>query len=284
MAQTAPRIAFGFLALILLAAGVVLSGGAASKPPGPWRTLEPGLELAAFRSPQKSPVGDSLIRVLRIDTRHFHFRLLNASAQNPAQRRSVREWVKNHGLVAGINASMYQRDNKTSVSYMRTGNHVNSSWLSKDKTMLAFDPKEHSLPAARIFDRDCEDFDRIRRQYRSLIQSIRMLSCRGKNVWAPQEKIWSTAAIGMDANERFLFIHSRSPYSTHDLINILLRLPLKLKRAMYVEGGKDAQLFIQSGSREFEFVGSYSSGSYESDDNVLAWPVPNVLAIARTSR
>ncbi len=282
MTQTASPISFGFLSLALLTVCLGLSGGAPSAKA--WRLLEPGLELGTFRSPQKSPVGDSTIRILRIDTRHFQFRLLNASAEKPATRKSVREWVKSHNLVAGINASMYQKDNKTSVSYMRTGGHVNSSWLSKDKTMLAFDPKDRALPVARIYDRDCEDFDRVRKQYRSLVQSIRMLSCHGKNVWAPQERIWSTAAIGSDAKGRFLFIHSRSPYSTHDLINILLRLPIDLERAMYVEGGKDAQLFIQSGSKEYEFVGSYSSGSYESDDNRLSWPVPNVLGIVRVNR
>lgn len=253
-------------------------------PKNPWQKLETGLELGSFVPSQKSFLGDSVIRVLRVDLKHFELRLLNASAKAPGQRKSVKDWVIGHGLIAAINASMYQKDNLTSVSYMKTGNHVNSSWLSKDRTFLAFDPKDKSLPPAKIIDRDCDDLEKVREQYRSLIQSIRMVSCKGENVWAPQLKKWSTAAIGMDSKGRMLFIHVRSPYSTHDFINILLDLPIDLKRAMYVEGGKDAQLYINTVKDEFEFVGNYSTGVENTDSNTFAWPVPNVVGIVRAPR
>lgn len=249
-----------------------------------WETLEPGLELGSFVPVHKSPIGDSVVRVLRIDLKHFEFRLLNASAQTRNQRKSVKDWVIEHGLVAGINASMYQKDNLTSVSYMKTAEHTNSTWVSKDRTFLAFDPKDKTLPMAKIFDRDCEDFEKVRNQYRSLIQSIRMVSCNGKNVWVQQEKKWSTAGIGMDSKGRMLFIHVRSPYTTHDFINILLNLPIDLKRAMYVEGGKDAQLYVNTGKEEFEFIGSYSTAVENTNGNSIAWPVPNVVGIVRISK
>jgi hypothetical protein len=248
-----------------------------------WQELEPGLELGSFVPSQKSQLGDSVIQVLRIDLRYFEFRLLNASAKASGQRKSVKDWVNENGLIAGINASMYQQDNLTSVSYMKTGNHVNSSWVSKDRTFLAFDPKNKSLPSAKIFDRDCEDFEETRKHYRSLIQSIRMVSCDGKNVWEPQQKKWSIAAVGMDSKGRILFMHVSSPHSTHDFINILLDLPIDLKRAMYVEGGKDAQLYINTVKDEFEFVGNYSTG-VNNADSTFAWPVPNVLGIVRAPR
>jgi phosphodiester glycosidase len=248
-----------------------------------WKKLEPGLELGSFTPSRKSTFGDSVIRVLRIDLEYFQLRLLNASAKAKGQRKSVRDWVNDNGLIAGINASMYQQDNLTSVSYMKTGNHVNSSWVSKDRTFLAFDPKDKSYPSAKIFDRDCEDFEETRKHYRSLIQSIRMVSCEGKNVWEPQQKKWSIAALGMDSKGRMLFMHVRSPYSTHDFINILLDLPIDLKRAMYVEGGKDAQLYINTVKDEFEFIGNYSTG-VNNADSTIAWPVPNVLGIVRTPR
>jgi len=252
-------------------------------PKNAWKKLEPGLELGRFVPSRKSQLKDSVIRVLRIDMRYFEFRLLNASAEINGQRKSVKDWVNGNGLIAGINASMYQKDNLTSVSYMKTGKHVNSSWVSKDRTFLAFDPKDKSLPSARIFDRDCEDFEETRKQYRSLIQSIRMVSCDGKNVWAQQRKKWSIAALGMDSKGRMLFIHVRFPHSTHDFINILLDLPIDLKRAMYVEGGKDAQLYINTVKDEFEFVGNYSTGANNAD-STFAWPVPNVLGIVRAPK
>ena len=243
----------------------------------------PGLELGSFVPALGLKNDDSPIRILRIDLKHFEFRLLNASSQIGNERKSIKEWVIGHGLVAGINASMYQKNNLTSVSYMKTRDHINSAWVSKDRTFLAFDPKVKNLPAAKIFDRDCEDFAKVRDQYRSLIQSIRMVSCNGKNVWSPQSKKWSTAAIGMDSKGRMLFIHARSPYSTHDFINLLLALPIDLKRAMYVEGGKDAQLYINTGKHEFEFLGNYTTAVEGAKGNSIAWPVPNVVGIALIS-
>ena len=279
-----------FLLSLILSACIIFSipsnleSNSRVLPKNLWETLEPGLELGSFIPAQKSPFGDSVIRVLRIDLKHFEFRLLNASAQSRNERKSVKDWVTEHGLMAGINASMYQKDNLTSVSYMKTAEHTNSTWVSKDRTFLAFDPKDKSLPPAKILDRDCEDFKKLQKQYRSLIQSIRMVSCNRKNVWVQQEKKWSTAAIGMDSKGRMLFIHVRSPYTTHDFINILLNLPINLKRAMYVEGGKDAQLYINTGKEEFEFLGSYSTAVDNTNDNSIAWPVPNVVGIVRISK
>ena len=78
-----------------------------------------------------------------------------------------------------------------------------------------------------------------------------------------------------------LFIHVRSPYSVHDLIEMLMKLPLSIARAMYVEGGPEAQLYIQSGESESYFVGSFETGFFESDRNIKGWPVPNVIGIER---
>ena len=111
--------------------------------------------------------------------------------------------------------------------------------------------------------------------------NARMIDCNSKNVWEPQKKIWSISAIGMDRDGYILFIHSRSPYSTHDFIDILLKLPIHLKRAMYVEGGPQAQMFFKTKKTEMQFVGSYSTGSNENDRNKIAWPLPNVIGIAR---
>jgi hypothetical protein len=269
---------------ILMLANSPGNRSADSARPVSWRSLEKGLALGIFQAPKKSVLGDSLIRILRADTHYFDLRLLNASSKDQGKRRSVKNWVNKNGMVAAINASMYQRDMRSSVSYMKTRQHTNSTWVSKDKTILAFDPTDKNLSKVRIIDRDCEDFNKLRKLYGTLIQSIRMVSCRGKNMWAPHKKMWSTAAIGLDNQSRIMFIHVRSPYTTHDLINMLLELPINLKQAMYVEGGADAQLYINTGKERHEFIGSYSSVSREHDENNFSHPVPNVLGLMRIEK
>ena len=278
------------LLFVMSALAVVLEGSSIvySSPHSPlangWQRLEPGLELGVF-FPSPVPEGsNALVRVLRIDLRWFELRLLNAS--NPAYRQllSAKMWCTQHGLVAAINASMYQTDHLTSVSLMRTKTHTNNARLTRDKAILAFDRQNPGVPLVKIIDRECEDFEAWKDKYSSFVQSIRMISCKGKNVWNQQQKKWSTAAIGTDEEGKVLFIHVRSPFSTHDLINILVGLPLKLSRLMYVEGGTEAQLYVQSGTQGYDFIGSYDSGFGGDERESYAMPIPNVVGIARRDK
>lgn len=269
-------------ALALAGVGLIAAAGPSPKPAqNAWEVLEPGLELGVFPAPRPASAGDSRVRALRIDPARFRLKLLNASAPGQGKPLTARDWCLRNDLVAAINASMYQKDLRTSVSLMRTRGHVNNSHLSKDKAVLAFDPKSDGAPPVKLIDRGCEDFAAWKDRYTTLVQNIRMISCDRKNVWSRQPVQWSIAAIGLDRQGRVLFLHSRSPYSPHDLINILLDLPLDLAGAMYVEGGPEAQLFVRSGKRETELVGSYETGFFESDTNDHAWPVPNVIGVVR---
>ena len=245
-----------------------------------WQELAPGLDLGIFSAPLPSEIGDSKIRVLRIDPQRYKFRLLSASAFENGRALSAKQWSQQNGLVAAINASMYQEDYKSSVSLMRSGAHINNPRLSKDMTILAFDSKSAEVPLVKIIDRECEDFQVWQKKYRTMVQSIRMISCTGKNVWTKQPQKWSTAAIGVDERDRVLFIHVSSPYSTHDLIDILKKLPLSISRAMYAEGGPQAQLYINVGDHEHEFVGNYDIEIQGNMKKLISRPVPNVVGIS----
>lgn len=240
-----------------------------------WMQLEPGLELAHF-APADDP--DVVINVLRIDPEHFEFKLLNASADN-GDALTPKQWAQEKDLVAVINASMFQQDLLTSVSLMRTDTHVNNSYVSKDKSILAFGPRGGGVPEIKMIDRECDDFEVWGRRYHTLVQSIRMVSCKGENVWRTTAEKWSVSSIGIDEDGKVLFIQTETAFDTHDLIDALLQLPLKIRRAMYVEGGPQAQLYVNSNGEHLEFVGQV--GSFFQKGSRLAWPIPNVIGIAR---
>jgi hypothetical protein len=257
------------------------AGEAASKSANEWQKLAEGLEFGIFESPKKSEIGDSKIRILRIDPQHYELKLLNASVSKKGRPLTAKQWCRQNGLVATINASMYQEDFKTSVSYMRTRTHVNNPRLrEKDMTILAFDRLSPGVPRVKIIDRQCENFKLWKNKYGSLVQSIRMISCKGKNVWRQQPKKYSTVAVGTDKSDRVLFIHVGSPYSTHDLINILKQLPIEIARAMYTEGGSQAQLYINTGAREYEFAGHTELEFSNNAKSLFSWPIPNVIGIS----
>ncbi len=281
LAQNSLLILIFLLAISVSVEAQPMDGEQKSRQKPGWQQLDKGLQLGTFLAPQAAVVGDSLVRVLRIDPKYYQLRLLNASRVENSVPLTPKQWCRQNGLVAAINPSMYQTDYKTSVSLMRTKVHINNPRLSKDMTILAFDRQSSDVPRAKIIDRQCEDFQFWKQKYGTLVQSIRMISCTGKNVWKPQPRRWSTSAIGIDRQDNILFIHVRSLYSTHDLINILKKLPLNISRAMYTEGGPQAQLYINSGNKELELPGTYETSSNQSNDRAISWPLPNVVGISK---
>ena len=243
-----------------------------------WTPLEPGLDLGVFSGPSGAS-GDGKIWIVRIDPSQFELRLVNASAGD-ARPHTVRGWATAAGAVAGINAAMFQSDGLTSVGMMRTRAHQNNPRRNRRyQAILAFDPVEPGLAPVRILDAACGELDGGGRGYATLIQSIRMISCDRKNVWASDAKRWSTAAIGVDGSGRPLFIHARSPWPVHDLIEALLALPADVRRAMYVEGGPEAQLFVRAGGREIERRGAIDAVGERTGG--LEWEIPNAVVAVR---
>jgi len=268
-------------AALLLATTALLPIAAAAESTVNWELLEPGLEFASAPSPIASTTGDSRINIVRIDPGRFELQLLNSSASPDNARHTAKEWSQRYNLVAAINASLYQTDHSTSVSLMKSRTHTNNPRLSSHNAVLLFDRLDDAVPPVQIVDRTCHNLSDVQGRYGGMVQSIRMVSCNRINVWSQQpDKKWSTAAIGVDQHGRLLFIHVRSPLTTHDLIESLLMLPLDLREAMYVEGGPEAQLYVNAGGREIELVGSHGS-SFAGIENSYALPIPNVVGVRR---
>ncbi|MBD3343668.1 MAG: hypothetical protein GF401_01245 [Chitinivibrionales bacterium] len=241
----------------------------------PWTRLDDGLWLGEFNSPRKAAAGDSKIIVLRIDPDRYQFKLLCRS-ETGDRPMPLNEWAEKYGCVAAINAAMFQTDSVRSIGYMKTRSHINNSHIRKNhKCLFAFDPLKKNMPDAAIFDMECDNFDTITKQYQSLFQSIRMLSCRGKNVWKKQQKRNSIAALAVDKGGDIHFLYSRSPYTVHDFINIIRKLPLDIKRMMYLEGGSPACFYLSHPSRKIEQCGM--AGLDISTVPLL----PNVLGIVK---
>jgi uncharacterized protein YigE (DUF2233 family) len=248
-----------------------------------WQTVDEGLFLAEFASPQKSYIGDSRITIVKIDPRYYDFKLLAASEHNDSAL-TVRQWAKKYNLVAAVNAGMYQKDLITSVGYMKNFDHVNNPHLNSNNTIFVFNPVDSAVKPAQLVDRTCHDFESLRDKYRSMVQSIRMISCNRENVWSQQPKKWSMVVLGADSDDNILFIFTRSPYSVHDFINILLSLPISIYNAMYLEGGPEATLYLSANNSEIEKFGSFETGFIENNDIGAAWPIPNVLGIVKKQR
>jgi uncharacterized protein YigE (DUF2233 family) len=242
------------------------------------------LFIGEFDSPIESDIGDSEITIVKINPKFYSFKLLCAS-EHGRVRMTARKWCEKFSLIAAINAGMYQKDGFTNVGFMKNFDHLNNPQLnSLYKAVLAFNPTASNIPEIQIIDLRCQDFKSIGPKYQTLIQNIRMISCRQENVWAKQNQVWSMAVFGIDKNGNALFIFTATPHSGHDFANALLSLPVSIFNALYLEGGPEANLFFSGSGVEFEGVGIRETSFRDDSSKAVARPIPNVIGITKKAR
>jgi len=256
---------------------------AAAPATSPFHEVEPGLETAILDAPRPSTAGDSRIYVVRIDPARRKLRLVSVKAKSSSKLLDAEAWAKLYSFPVTINAGMFSLDDGQSpVGFAKLDDKVVvSTWNPRRnfQAVLAFDPKEKGLPPVRIFDTLCEDTKAGAAKYRVALQSIRMVDCRGKNHWDEKKRKWSAALIGLDGKGQVLFIHSRSPWTPNEFVDLLLALPLDLKQAIYMEGGPEASLVLKTKAEPWTRIGSWETDFNENDNNNRLWDLPNVFGV-----
>lgn len=249
-----------------------------------WQRIDEGLESAEILSPQKSFLGDSKITVIKINPKQYAFKLVAAS-ENNKMHKTAPQWCKEKKLLACVNAGQFNlNDQLSNMGYMKNYNHVNNPTLRKINNyhaMLAFNRKDTSVAPVQIIDMLCQDWPHLQTKYHSFTQSISLISCNKQVVDNKQKGKWSMVLFGMDEAGNALLIFTRSPYTIRHFSEILLSLPLSIKNVMYLEGGPEASLFLDTNGKKIEKMGSYESGFWESDANDQFYPLPNVIGIVK---
>jgi hypothetical protein len=269
-------------ALLLLMLSVSINDRPLAEP-HVWQELAPGLYLGMFDPEMRSRICNHKMVILKIDPKLHALRLLSASELDRIPR-TAKEWCREFALLAAINASMYQNmEPLRSTGYMRNDEHLNNGYINPAfGAFLCFDPVDTSLPPVQIVDRRLQkDWKQMIKGYKTVVQNYRMISDGKKTGWPQREEIYGSAAIGTDKENHVLFILSRSPFSTHDFIHILLSLPIQIKSAMYVEGGPEATLYIRVHGKEMTFVGTCESGTAEGGAVKSVQRIPNVIGVVK---
>jgi len=273
------RITASLVILTAVISTALSSNGVQSKD-DPWKRVDRGLYIGEFAPWEKLSINDSRITIVKVDPRVYSFKLLCASEHGKI-RMTAKEWCQKHNLLSAINAGMYQEDGVKNVGYMKNFGHINNPKLNAVyKAVLAFNPIESILPEIQIIDLKCQDLEKLRLKYQTLVQNIRMISCKQENVWSKQDKIWSMAVFGIDKDGNALLIFTESPYSGYGFAYELLSLPISIYNAMYLEGGQQANLYFSANGVEFDRIGRPIS--LDGGDHMPgARPIPNVIGIAK---
>ena len=272
------KYSFVLLAALLLCAGA--GEGCQAESPD-WVNVEDGVESVVLTLPvsSNSTAVESTpaeVAILRLDPNVVDFELLMASELG--QARTLSEWARQYDLIAAINASMYLPDGLTSTGYMRRDGHANN-----DRVVNGFGaffvamPDTADLPSAAVLDRNLDDWEGLLSHYRIVIQNFRMMDSEGQPLWNGTTRPFSIAAVGQDAGGKILFFHSSQPLTVNAFVQGLLALPLDIKRLMYVEGGYQAAMLVNSPGQTEIWTGKYSPLLQVS----ALQPLPNVIGVKR---
>lgn len=249
-----------------------------------WKTIEKGLYLSELKAPKITRIGDSKITILKIDPKYFSFQLVAASEYDSLQR-TVKEWCELKGMIAAINAGMYGGKSRISnVGFMKNINHINNPDFKENyKAIAAFNPVDETLPPFKIIDTENENWENYKDKYLSFSQSMRMIDSQTKPMfWKQKRKMRSSMVVlGTDKKGNVLFIFTRSPFTPNEFSKILLKAPIQIQTAMYLEGGPESSLYVNNGETIVERIGSYVSRTFAHDKNNEFRKMPNVIGIKR---
>ncbi len=238
-----------------------------------WSQIARGIEYSSY-----GMEGGGRIHAVRIDPDRSQLRLLLAS-EHDRKLRTAGSWCDDFHLSVAINAGMYQKDYLTHTGYLRSGSHMqNRHWNRKYQAVLAFDPKKAGLPAAILVDLDEAGAAERLKDYRAVVQNLRLMKGEGTGVWGKSEKKWSEAAVGIDRGGRILFLFCRFPLTMREFNERIGSLGLGVVRMMHMEGGAVASLSVRTRNVRLDLAGNYGPAS-EDDLGALQQPIPNVLGV-----
>lgn len=249
-----------------------------------WKNLMDGLKYAELETPEKSVVNDSKISILKVDSRKFDFEFLTAS-EHGLQMRTAPDWAKEFDKNVIINAGMYSY-NKThsNKGYMKNYNHLNNPNKSTYyNAILAMHPKDPNKPPFEVLDIYKQDWEKVRHQYHSLCQGMRMINGEGEGMAFTKRPGQSCSMIltATDVQGNLYIIFTRSPYTHRTMIEYLQGLPINIRTTVYLEGGPETSFYVNTGDTVIAKYGSYVSNSCNNDDNDHFRKIPNVIALSK---
>lgn len=246
-----------------------------------WTNIGNGVDWCETDAPLRSILGDSKLTILKIDASKVDFELVTASSGGK-KPYTVDKWADSLGFSIVFNAGMYDLAKPlTARGLMKNGKHYNQPAVKPEwNTMLALNPHDSTRNDCALFDLQQHSVEDLKKQYDCLLQSLRMLDGNGKPTnWKKRVQSCSMLVIAEDDAHNLYLIFTRSPYTHNTMIGFLQQFPMKLKNAMYLEGGPETSLYVNIGETKIEKVGSYVSQTYETDANDHFWPLPNVIGI-----
>ena len=250
----------------------------------PWTNLAEGLQYVELDAPEKSVVNDSKLTILKVDVHQFDFEFLTAS-EHGKRLRTAEQWATEFDKTIIINAGMYSYNKMHSnKGYLKHYNHLNNPVKSNYyNAIMAMHPRDKKKPPFQIIDITYQDWEKVKTQYFSLCQGMRMIGQEGEGMAFAKRPDQSCSMVltATDPAGNLYIVYTRSPYTHRTMIGFLQGLPLNIRTTVYLEGGPETSLYVNTGDTVIAKYGSYVSNTCANDDNDHFWKIPNVIALRK---
>ena len=239
-----------------------------------WENVAKGVCLLQTNAPKKSLIGDSKLTIIRINKDSVEAYLKMATSIDSVSK-TAEEWSDTFDFQLTVNAGMYDLANPLiSKGFMKSDNSFNNKIINKSYNGICCINKNR----VDLVDLMCQNnFDLTKQE--SCFQGMRMLDCHSEEMdWNRKKQACSMLIMGEDNFNNLYFIFSRSPYYHQDMIRFIKQMPFKLGLTIYLEGGPETSVYLNTPKKKMSLIGSYVSNTYPTDKNDHFWPLPNVLA------
>ena len=246
-----------------------------------WKELAHGVSYDDLSAPILSDINDSKLFIVRLDPKLVEFELFSAK-EMAITSMSANRWADSFALNMVFNAGMYDLTNPliSKAMFKHKSFYLNKSIHPNYNGVIALHPKDSTYATPALVDLKCESLKSVDSNFDSYIQCMRMLDCTGEVLsWGKKKQACSMLVMSMDREGKLYLIFSRSPYTHNQFISFVKQLEIPLVNTVYLEGGPETSLYIQSERATFHKFGSYISDTYENDENDHFWNLPNVIGV-----
>lgn len=267
---------FGFSWVVLAMVGLWAWGASpAAARDISWVELRPGMEFGFLSAGQSARSGSDRIACLRLDPVHLRFKVL--AAPKGGTGHTARVWRIKSGALAVFNAGQYAAD----LSYLGllvTGGKARGRLAARLGALFAAEPRDPTLPLARIIDLRYTPFPTAANPYREAAQSLMLVDRFGAVRVRKSPKVAHRTLVAEDDQGRIMVMVTEGGHTLWELADFLKRRQLGLREIMCMDGGGESQIDLKVGGFSYHQYGDPA----ESPDFPLPWPrppLPVVLAV-----
>jgi hypothetical protein len=221
-----------------------------------WRTLRPGLEFTTLRGEPWCRSGSAALGVLRVDAARAPLRVRHCSLEPEGRPLDILEWQRRSGAIAVFNAGQYYPDLRYMGLLASGGNVVSRRAHPKFQAALVAGPRVAGSPA-RILDLALEPLDPDTLAWAEVAQSYMLFDRQGRVRVRRSDQVANRTAVGEDGQGRIVVVVSEGGYTLWEFAKLMQSLPLGLRQAMAMDGGREAELVVSAGGFRYASFGDW---------------------------